>query len=320
MSKQTPVMGVEITGWGAALPEEAVSNIELISRYGLDSSDEKIRELTGIENRYICNDSENLLTLSVAAARNALNAAGIVAPYEVDKLILATTTSYRELPGTHPGITRELGLQGSASVEMNTACTGFVTALVDAYRHFPVDGVERMVVVGGDTLSVFTDYTDRSTAMLFGDGAGAVVMERGRDTSGLLGWAESVDGDAEDILYCERGGKVQMDGREVFRRATHAIVDIGHQALERAGVAVKEVDLVVPHQANLRIIDFAAKKFGVDMDKMVVTIAQHGNTSSASIPLALNEALANGRIDRGDKILLVGFGAGMTAAAALIEW
>lgn len=322
MPNQTPVLGVEIRGWGSAVPQESLTNDELIERFGLNSTDEWIKERTGIESRYISGENENVVSLAVKAGHEALEIAGVSRPYLVDKLILATTTSYRAVPGSHPAIHRELGIADGASCELNTACTGFVTALIDGYRHFPIDGVDRMLVIGADTLSRITDYSDRGTAILFGDGAGAVVLERGRDKSGLLGWAEAVDGDAEELLYCELGDQeyIRMDGREVFRRATKVMIDVGEKALDNAGVDVEEIALVVPHQANKRIINYAGKKLGIDEDRMIVTVDKHGNTSSASIPLALVEAINAGRLTQGDKILLVGFGAGMTAAASVIEW
>lgn len=319
---QTPVLGVEISGWGSDLPKESVSNKKLIEQYNLDSSDEWIVERTGIHSRHICDETENLVTLAVGAARKALEVADVRKPYEVDKLLLATTTSYRKVPGSHPAIHHELGIAGGASCEINTACTGFVTALIDGYRHFPVDGAERVIVIGADTLSCITDYTDRGTGILLADGAGAVVLERGRERSALLGWAESVDGAAEDLLYCELGDQsyIQMKGSDIFKRATKVMVEVGRLAMERAGVAIEDVELIVPHQANERIIEYATNKLGADMDHVAVSIGEHGNTSSASIPLAFVEAINAGRVERGDKILLVGFGAGMTAAAAVIEW
>ena len=322
MANQTPVLGVEIRGWGSAFPQESLTNDELIERFGLDSTDEWIKERTGIESRYISGENENVVSLSVEAGHRALEMAGVSRPYLVDKLILATTTSYRKVPGSHPAIHRELGIAGGASSELNTACTGFVTALIDGYRHFPVDGVDRMMVIGADTLSRITDSSDRGTAILFGDGAGAVILERGRKESGLLGWAEAVDGEAEELLYCELGEQeyIRMDGREVFRRAIKVMTDMGELALDNAGLDVKEIALVVPHQANKRITDYAGKKLGVDEDRIMVSIDKHGNTSSASIPLALVEAINAGRLTHGDKILLVGFGAGMTAAAAVVRW
>ena len=321
MAKQSPVLGVEITGWGSALPQESFTNDELIDRFGLDSTDEWIKERTGIESRYISDENENVVSLAVEAGREALDMAGVNRPYLVDKLILATTTSYRTVPGSHPAIHRKLEIAGGASSELNTACTGFVTALIDGYRHFPVDGADRMMVIGADTLSKITDYSERGTAILFGDGAGAVVLERGRNQSGLLGWAEAVDGEAEDLLYCELGEReyIHMDGQEVFKRATRVMTEMGEKALDSAGVEVNEIALVVPHQANKRIIDYAGKKLGIDEGRMMVTIGKHGNTSSASIPLALVEAIKAGRLSRGDQMLLVGFGAGMTAAAAVIR-
>jgi 3-oxoacyl-[acyl-carrier-protein] synthase-3 len=320
---QTPVLGVEITGWGTALPERSLSNDELIAEYGLESTDEWIRERTGIESRHLCGEGETVATLAVEAARIAIQKAGITPPHKIDKLFLGTTTPHLTVPGTHPLIQAELhnlGFDIASSKESNTACTGFVTSLLESYRNFKVDGIDSSIVIGADALWSITDEHDRNTAILFADGAGAVMLEQTGSESGLLGWHEETDGSAVDILYCEPGQKIQMNGREVFKRAVQAMVRAGSIALENAGVKVEEVKLAVPHQANTRIIDSAGKRLGIDTDKMVVTLHKHGNTSSASIPLAMAEALDEGRVERGDKLLLVGFGAGMTAASALIRW
>lgn len=320
---QVPVLGVEITGWGAALPVRSVSNDELIARYDLESSDEWIRERTGIESRHLCGEDENVMTLAVQAARLAIEKAGITPPTKIDKLFLGTTTPHLTVPGTHPSIQAELhdlGYEITSSKESNTACTGFVTSLLESYRNFKVDGIDRSLVIGADALWSITDEHDRNTAVLFADGAGAVMLERTNSESGLLGWHEETDGSAVDILYCEPGKKIQMNGREVFKRAVQAMVRAGQIALENSGVKVEDIKLAVPHQANTRIIDSASKRLGLDMNKVMITLNKHGNTSSASIPLALTEALDAGRVERGDKILLVGFGAGMTAASAVVEW
>ncbi len=330
MAEQKPVLGVEIVGWGAALPQESLTNDELIKRFKLDSSDKWIRERSGIESRHIISGDESTLTLAVDSADEALRMSGMSAPYNVDRTILATTTSVYKVPGTHPDILEALHIVGgysrpeASSKEVQTACTGFVTGLIEGYRGFPTDGDELDLIIGADALSTITDKSDRTTAILFADGAGAVVLRRNdrRPEAGLLGWYEATDGSVRPALYCELGDDnyIKMNGREVFKQATRVIVKAGEIALKRAKVSIKEVALAIPHQANSRIIDYAAERLGVDEDKMVVTIDHHGNTSSASIPLALYEAIQGGRLARGDKILLVGFGAGMTAAAAVIKW
>ena len=320
---QTPVLGVEITGWGTALPERSITNDELIAKYDLDSSNEWIRERTGIESRHICGENENVMTLAVEAARLAIEKAGLTPPHQIDKLFLGTTTPHLTVPGTHPSVQAELhnlGYEITSSKESNTACTGFVTSLLESYRNFKVDDIESSIVIGADTLWSITDEHDRNTAVLFADGAGAVMLQKTDSDSGLLGWHEETDGSAVDILYCKPGERIQMNGREVFKRAVQAMVRAGQIALENSGVSVEQVKLAVPHQANTRIIESAGKRLGLSMDKMIVTLNKHGNTSSASIPLALAEALDNGYVERGDKLLLVGFGAGMTAASAVIEW
>jgi 3-oxoacyl-[acyl-carrier-protein] synthase III len=330
MAEQQPILGVEIAGWGSALPSRSLSNDELIAEYDIDSNDEWIQERSGIKSRHIISGDESTLTLAVAAADEALRMSGMGAPYQVDRTILATTTSVYRVPGTHQDIGVLLPITGgysreeASSKEVQTACTGFVTALIEGYRGFPNDGDELDLIIGSDALSTIVDTSDRSTAILFADGAGAVTLWRNdaRKETGLLGWYEETDGSARPALYCgNRDGEyVKMNGREVFDRATRVMVKAGKTAMERAGVTQEEINLVIPHQANSRIIDYARRKLGISEDKVVVTIDHHGNTSSGSIPLALAEAVNDGRIKRGEKMLLVGFGAGMTAAAAVIEW
>jgi 3-oxoacyl-[acyl-carrier-protein] synthase-3 len=186
----------------------------------------------------------------------------------------------------------ELGYCIRHSEETNTACTSFVTALLNSYRNFAVDGIQRAVVVGSDTLSMITDYSDRSTGILFGDGAGAVVMEQdAQSDSGLLGWSQSTNGELEDILYCEPGGYFQMDGPAVFKHAVSAVVSSSRDALQHAGTDPEEIKLMIPHQANVRIMEAASRRLGIGMDRFAVTIDRHGNTSSASIPMALTDVL-----------------------------
>jgi 3-oxoacyl-[acyl-carrier-protein] synthase-3 len=316
-----PILGVEITGLGSALPRHSVTNDELIRKYDLDSTDQKIRELSGIGQRYVCDEDENTLTLAVAASEEALEAADVRRDVDVvDYLILGTTTPVQEVPALAPVVHRELGLKNGFAYDVNSACTGFVTALIRGYQNFATEGSDRVLAVGADQLSRITDYYDRGTGILFGDGAGAALLERSNSQAGLLGRVESVDGEAANILYCNRGGKVQMEGREVMKRATRIMAAMGETAIERSNLTPDDIDLVVPHQANMRIIVAASRHLGIPMERIVTTLEQHGNTSSASIPLALKEAFGAGRIEHGQKLLLVGFGAGMTAAGAVIEW
>ncbi|HXR49884.1 MAG TPA: beta-ketoacyl-ACP synthase 3 [Verrucomicrobiae bacterium] len=325
MANHRPVLGVEVTGWGMALPRSSYTNDELIAQYGLDSDNEWIRTRTGIESRYIAEADETVVTLGAKAGRLALESAGLAPPAAIDYLFLGSTTSptYSTVPGSHPAIVKQLGEQGydiQASEETNTACTSFVTALLNSYRQFAVDGIERALVIGADKLSAITEYRDRSTSILFADGAGAVVMEKTERRSGLLGWSQETKGSLDTLLSSPPGGTLQMEGPEVFKHAVSFMVEHARNALQEAETDTDEIALVVPHQANVRIIEAANRRLGIDMDKTAVSIGHFGNTSSASIPLALTEALHAGRLVRGEKALLVGFGAGMTVAAAVIEW
>jgi 3-oxoacyl-[acyl-carrier-protein] synthase-3 len=306
--------GAIITGWGAALPDKIVTNADLAAT--LDTSDEWITSRTGIRERRI---GGSTTALSVLSAKRALEIAGR-SPDDIDALVLATTTPDRQVPASSPGVQEQLGLRCGA-FDVNAACSGFVYALVTAHGLIAV-GAERVLVIGTDTLSRITDFEDRVTAPLFADGSAAVVLEAVEPPSGgqLLGWDLDADGSAERFLYAEIGGFIEMDGKEVFRRAVRIMVDSAHKSLRHAGLEADEIALVVPHQANTRIIEAACERLGVPPERTAVTIGRTGNTSSASIPLALAEMLDQGRVKPGDNILLVGFGAGMTAASAVLRW
>lgn len=304
--------GAVITGWGAALPERIVTNDDLAAT--LDTTDEWITTRTGIRERRIGGSTTEL---SVASARRALEIAGR-SPDDIDALVLATTTPDRLVPASSAGVQAELGLRCGA-FDINAACSGFVYALVTGHGLIAL-GAERVLVIGTDTLSRITDWDDRGTAPLFADGSAAVVLESAPSGGQLLGWDLDADGSAEHFLYAELGGFIQMDGKEVFRRAVRIMVDSARKSLRHAGISADDLGLVVPHQANIRIIEAACERLGVSMDRTAVTIDRTGNTSSASIPLALAEALDQGRVRQGDHVLLVGFGAGMTAASAVLRW
>jgi 3-oxoacyl-[acyl-carrier-protein] synthase III len=323
--KQSPVLGVEISGLGSFLPETSYTNDELIEKHGWESSHEWIHTRTGIVSRHLAENGENVASMGTEAAKKALISAGVLPPAHIDNLFVGSTTSatYRLVAGSHPAIQRMLGYEGyhiNTSDETNTACTSFVTALLNSYRHFAVDGIDRALVVGSDKLSEITDYSDRSTGILFADGAGAAVLNRTDRDSGLLGWYQETDGNYEDILYCEMGGFIKMDGPEVFKRAVLLVAKAGEIAMHNAGVTPEDIAMTVPHQANVRIMEAAGRRLGIGLDRMHICIDKHGNTSSASIPLALNEAVSDGKLERGQKAMLIGFGAGMTAAAAVLSW
>jgi 3-oxoacyl-[acyl-carrier-protein] synthase-3 len=306
------VAGAVITGWGTALPPKILTNDDLAGM--MDTSDEWIQERTGIKERRVGGTTAGL---SVEAARKAIEMSG-VDPARIDALVLATTTPDRTVPATAPTVQNELGLR-CGSFDVNAACSGFMYGLVIAHGLITM-GAQKILVIGTDTLARITDWEDRNTAILFADGSGAVVLERCEGKGQLLGWDLDADGSAERFLYAEVGGYLHMDGREVFRRAVRIMVDSGEKAMAHAGVTAADIDLVVPHQANIRIIDAACGRLGIPMEKTATVLQHTGNTSSASIPLALVDALDNGRVKEGDLLLLVGFGAGMTAASAVLRW
>lgn len=304
--------GAVIRSWGTALPPKVVTNRDL--EQTLDTSDEWIVERTGIRERRVGGTTSGL---AIEAGRQALDRAGWD-PSTVDLVVLATTTPDQQVPATASTVQHELGISGGA-FDLNAACSGFVYGLVAAHG-FVASGLSRVLVIGAETLSRITDWDDRGTAILFADGAGAVTLEAVDGPGQLLGWDLGSDGSARHILDADIGGYLEMDGREVFRRAVRVMVQSGTDALERAGVASSDIALVVPHQANIRIIESACSRLGIPMDKAVSVLDRTGNTSSASIPLALAEAADAGRIAPGDAVLLVGFGAGMTWASAVIRW
>jgi 3-oxoacyl-[acyl-carrier-protein] synthase-3 len=305
--------GLKLTGVGSALPEKVLTNSDLTA--WMDTTDEWIRERTGIGERRIGGSTSGLAT---QAAQRALSAAGIE-PATIDQIILATTSPDHICPGTAPAVARELGLQCGA-FDLQAACSGWVYGLVMA-NGLLLQGMDRVLVIGAETLDRITDYHDRGTGILFGNGAGAAVVERDPSGQGqLLAWDLGANGDWVHILYADHGDTLNMDGKEVFRQAVHVIQRTVHATLERAGVGIDEIDVVIPHQANVRIVEAAWKKLGFTMDQTVMVLERTGNTSAASIPLALDEALAHGRIEPGRLVLFVGFGAGMTWASALVRW
>ena len=305
--------GARITGWGAALPDKIVTNDDLRAS-GLDTSDEWIRDRTGIAERRV---GGSTASLSIESGRKAIERAGID-PSQIDGLVLATTTPDRTVPATSATVQQGLGLRCGA-FDVNAACSGWTYALIVAHGLIGA-GMNRVLVIGTDTLSRITDWTDRNTAILFADGSGAVVLEAMDGPGQLLGWDIDADGSAEGALYADVGGYIHMDGKEVFRRAVMIMADSARKSLAAAGVGVDDIDIVIPHQANIRIIDASCRRLGIPVEKTSIVLDRTGNTSSASVPLALVEALDTGRINNGDLVLLVGFGAGMTAASAVIRW
>lgn len=308
----TGIRGAVITGWASALPPKVVTNNDLSKT--LNTSDEWIRERSGISERHIGGSTAEL---SIKSATAALKMAG-VNPLEIDALVLATTTPDRCVPATSATVQHALGLKCGA-FDVNAACSGFVYSLTVAHGLIAM-GANKVLVIGTDTLSRITDWSDRDTAVLFADGSGAVVLEAVNGPGQMLAWDIDSDGSAEDALYADLGGLIKMEGKEVFRRAVRIMVDSAQKSLAAAGLTSSDIDVVIPHQANIRIIQAACDRLEIPIEKAAFVLQFTGNTSSASIPLALVHAVDTGLMKKGDTVLLVGFGAGMTAASAIIRW
>jgi 3-oxoacyl-[acyl-carrier-protein] synthase III len=305
-------MGVRFKGWGIGLPDRVVTNDEL--SLTLDTSDEWISERTGIRQRYVGGTARSL---GVIAGRNAMADAG-VEPEDIDFVILATTSPDRIAPATSVLIAEDLGLSCPA-MDVNAACSGFMYAVRTAQGLIET-GTRRILVIGAEHLSRWVDWTDRNVAVLLADGGGATVLEYDPDVNDILSFSLGADGSGADLLACEHEGTFTMDGREVFRRAVRVVVESSLQAIDRAGISADDLALVIPHQANIRIIQAVVDRLGIGMDRAVIALDRYGNTSSASIPLAFDVARNEGRIKTGDYALLTGFGAGMTWASSVVRW
>jgi 3-oxoacyl-[acyl-carrier-protein] synthase III len=306
-------VGAAVTGWGGALPANVVTNQDYASR--LDTTDAWILERTGIRERRIGSTTG---ALSIEAGRAAIECAG-VAPSTIDLLVLCTTTPDQTMPANAVSVHHALGLSGGA-YDLNAACAGFVYGLFAGYGALATGALSRVLVIGGDTMSTIVDQTERSTAVLFGDGAGAVVLESIPGEDRFLSWDLGVDGSARSILQADRGGFVSMEGREVFRRAVRMTVESAAVALERAKCTPDDIAMFIPHQANARIIEAAAQRIGISAAHTAVDVERTGNTSAASIPLALTDVADAGRLHDGDLVLMSGFGAGMSWASTVIRW
>lgn len=305
-------LGATITGWGTALPDIVVTNADFEAR--LDTTDEWITERTGIRER---RHGGTTASLAVEAGRKALKMAGLTGA-DIDFILLATTTPDYQIPSTASQVQEELEINGGAC-DINAACSGFVYGLVQAHGLIAM-GLKRILLVGAETLAKVTDQEDRNTAILFGNGAGAVVLEAVEGQGQLLSFDLGSDGTARELLDAPIGGYINMVGKEVFRKAVTVMVDSARTSLSDAHLTSDDLALVVPHQANIRIIEAACSRLDVPMDRVAVVLDRTGNTSSASIPLALVDAIENGRVKRDDNVLLVGFGAGMSWASAIIRW
>jgi 3-oxoacyl-[acyl-carrier-protein] synthase III len=305
--------GGRIIGWGTALPETVVTNHDLAQT--MDTNDEWIVERTGIRTRYW--GDRGPASLGAEAARNALAMANLQ-PSDIDLLVFATCSPEYVLPGSSAMVQNELGLNCGA-FDLGAACSGFMYSMVAAHSFLNM-GMNRILVIGSEQLSRIIDKTDRGTAILFGDGAGAAIVEGCEGEGELLGFDLGVDGSAVSILYCEHDEITKMDGKEVFRRAVRAMVDSANLSLERAKLTMADIDWVIPHQANRRIIDAAVQRLNWPLERTSTTVEWVGNTSAASIPLAMADDLAKGNIRPGDNVLMCGFGAGMTWASAVLRW
>ena len=316
---------VGITGLGTCVPERVMTNDDLAKL--VDTNDEWIVERTGIKERRIATQEEALSDIALPAARAALADANVEGS-DIDLLIVATVTPDMMFPTTSAILADELGATSAGAYDLLAGCTGFMYAIAQAYGLLASGMSNRALVVGGDVLSKLLDWTDRSTVVLFGDGAGAVVMER-VERGGFLGFELGADGSGGKHLWLPASGSrhfddeesfMRMNGREVFKFATRVMVSSARSILEQCGKTVEDVDVYVPHQANKRIIDHAVAKLGIAPDKTVVNVQKYGNTSSGSIPLALADARADGRLIDGKLVLMTGMGAGLTWGSALIEW
>lgn len=318
-----------VIGYGSYLPERIVTNEELARR--VDTSDEWIRKRTGIYERRIAADGEKTSDLAINAAQVALKAAGI-GPNDIDLIVLATTTPDETFPATATRVQDALGMTKGAAFDVQAVCTGFIYALNVADNFIRLGQANTVLVIGAETFSRILDWEDRTTCVLFGDGAGALVLQcleqdEGREKRGILSNHLHSDGRYKDCLYVDGGpsssefvGKLRMKGSEVFRHAVTNMVSVLEEALDSNNLSAEDIDWLVPHQANKRILDRTAQKLKLSPEKVVITVDRHANTSAASIPLALSEALADGRIQEGDIVVMEAMGGGFTWGASLIRW
>ena len=318
-----------ITGCGSYLPARRVSNEELSKT--VDTSDEWIVERTGIRYRHIAAKDEKTSDLALAASKQALAMAGLE-PIDLDLIIVGTATPDETFPSTATMVQAKLGMTRGAAFDVQAVCSGFVYALSIADNFVKAGQAKRILVIGAETFSRILDWTDRTTCVLFGDGAGAVVVEAatGEGTTadrGILSTHLHSDGRQHDLLYVDGGpsstgtsGFVRMRGKEVFRHAVVNLADVVKESLVATGLDASDIDWIVPHQANRRILDGTARKLGIAPEKVIITVDEHANTSAASVPLALNQAVSDGRIKRGDLLLLEAMGGGFTWGACLVRW
>ena len=313
-----------VAGTGSALPARRVDNAELAQQ--VDTSDEWIIARTGIRSRYIAGDGETTASLATEAAREALDNAGIPAT-EVDLIVLATATPDQTFPSSATKVQAALGINDCVAFDVHAVCTGFLYAVTVADAMLRAGNGRTALVIGAETFSRILDWEDRTTCVLFGDGAGALVLRAEEGDSGILATKLHADGRHNDLLFVDGGpsttgtvGKLRMKGREVFRHAVVNLAEVMNEVLGATDLTASDVDWVVPHQANARILDATAKKLGLPSEKVVVTVDRHANTSAASVPLALDAAVKDGRIKRGDIVVLEAMGGGFTWGAAVLRY
>ncbi|MDD5177349.1 MAG: ketoacyl-ACP synthase III [Sterolibacterium sp.] len=323
----SPIVCSRITGTGSYLPGNPVSNNDLVAR-GIDTSDSWIVERTGIRYRHLASEQTSASDLALEASLRAIQAAGRV-PADIDLIIVATSTPDFVFPSSAALLQNKLGIKnGAAAFDVQAVCSGFVYGLTIADKFIRSGSHRCALVVGAEVFSRILDWNDRGTCVLFGDGAGAVVLEASSDP-GILATAVHADGSYSEILSVPgqvSGGRVigspflQMDGQAVFKFAVKILAEVAHEVLHASGMNVTQIDWLIPHQANIRILQATAKKLGVPLEKAIITVERHGNTSAASIPLALDDAVRGGRVKRGDTLLLEGIGGGFTWGATLLRF
>lgn len=313
-----------IAGTGSYLPANILTNAQLEKM--VDTSDEWIVQRSGIESRHIAAGDETTSDMAIAAAKRAIEAAGCD-PSTIDGIIVATTTPDQTFPAVAVRVQSELGIPHGMAFDVQAVCSGFVYALSTADAFIKCGNVKRVLVIGAEKMSAIVDWRDRTTCVLFADGAGAVILEADENKEGIISTHLYANGEGRTMLYTDGGpsttgtkGHIQMEGREVFKHAVTYLADIVKEVCEVNNITGADIDWLVPHQANIRIIEATAKKLGLPMGQVVLTIQKHGNTSAASIPLALDEAVRDGRIKRGDLLLLEAMGGGFTWGAALIRY
>jgi 3-oxoacyl-[acyl-carrier-protein] synthase-3 len=321
-----------ITGWGMAIPEKVLTNDDIA--HIVDTNNEWIVSRTGIKERHIANDEESTASLACEAALNALEVANLK-PTDVDLIIVSTSSPEHIFPATACLVQDEIGATKAGAFDLSAACSGFIYALEMATQAIRGDSVSNVVVIGAETLSRFVNWKERGTCVLFGDGAGAFVLQGSEEPGGLISSIMRSDGSGGELLSLPAGGSkmpasketignglhyIQMNGREVFRFATKVMAQATLDALEKAHLKLEDIDLIIPHQANYRIIDSAVRNLDFPMDRVFINVDRYGNTSTASIPIATCEAIQKGRLNPGDKVVFVGFGAGLTWGASVVQW